>query len=79
MPFYVAAGGSAELLAVLMIGAMIQGCFMPSGSVLGALLHGNSVWLSAKENYYYVGVFEIIILVILCSAGFVGFHLGIFC
>jgi len=71
LPFFVEAGGSATLLAVLMIPAMMQGCFMPSGSMIGALLHGNSEWLSAKENYMYIGIMEIVVLFVICAVGVV--------
>lgn len=40
--FIVDAGGSEMLLAILFAQVTIQGCLMPSGSVIGAMFHGNN-------------------------------------
>lgn len=75
--FIVDAGGSIMLLAVLFGQATVQGCLMPSGSIIGAMMHGNTTWLKAKNIFLYVGIMEILVLIDLLLVTFVGYHIGI--
>ena len=40
---------------------LIQGCFLPSGSVLGGILHANSAYLKAKDVYRYTLLFTLLL------------------
>ena len=62
---FVAAGGPIELMAYLFVPAMAQGMFMPSGSMNGALVHGNREWLTSGEAYKYLGIQECCVLVVM--------------
>lgn len=70
--FYVAAGGSVELMVYLFVPAMAQGMLMPSGSMNGALVHGNREWLTSGEAYKYLAIQEACVLVVMtiCSIVF---------
>ncbi len=59
--FVVEAGGDPILMTALFVPACIQGCFMPSGSVLGAMMHGNRTWLKSKDVYKYVFLMEMVL------------------
>lgn len=75
--FVVDAGGSIMLLAVLFGQATIQGCLMPSGSILGAMLHGNTDWLKPTDVFKYVGIMEIVVLLSLMTVTLMGNVIGL--
>lgn len=58
--FYVEMGGHAAVLLAIACAAAMQGCFMPSGSVQGAMMHGNREWIKSKDVYKYVLIMEIV-------------------
>ena len=70
--FITGAGGSEMLLAILFSQAAIQGVLMPSGSIAGAMLHGNSQWMKSKEIFFYVSIMEVIVLCVLLIISLVG-------
>ena len=74
--FIIQAGGSVELFGALFTAAVIQGCFMPSGSVVGALMHGNAEWLRSKDVFKYVGIMEATLCITLALVTFLGSALG---
>ena len=56
-------------LTVLILGlliALIQGTALPSGSAIGALLHGNKEWMKAKDVYLYAIFYTIIVAISIC-------------
>jgi len=69
--FYVAVGGPVELMAYLFVPAMAQGMFMPSGSMNGALVHGNREWLTSGEAYKYLAIQEGCVIVVMTIASIV--------
>lgn len=75
--FYLAAGGELELFVILFVPAMIQGCFMPSGSIVGALMHGNQTYLKSKDVFRLVAIMELCIVLVLIVVARVGFALNI--
>lgn len=75
--FILDANGSVMLLAILFGQACVQGCLMPSGSIIGAMLHGNSEWISSKEVFIYVGIMEIVVLLSLVILTLIGGTIGI--
>ena len=62
-------GGSPLMMASLLIIMCLQGVVMPAGSVLGALLHGNTEWLSAGGIYKYSIMAEIVLAAVICIVG----------
>lgn len=62
-------GGNPLLMASLLIIMCLQGVVMPAGSVLGALLHGNTEWLSAGGIYKYSIMAEIVLAAVICLVG----------
>jgi len=70
-PFFVAAGGNIELLGYLFTAASVHGVLMPSGSPMGALIHGNTDWLTSSEAFKYVGIQELIVIVVMAIFGVV--------
>lgn len=70
VPIAVALGPILDInLTVLMIGliiALIQGTALPSGSAIGALLHGNKAWLKAKDVYIYAIFYTAIVAFSIC-------------
>lgn len=75
--FIIDANGSVMLLAILFGQACVQGCLMPSGSIIGAMLHGNSEWMTSKEVLIYVGIMEIVVLAALIILTLIGGAIGI--
>lgn len=63
--FIVDAGGDLLVFTCLFTAAIVQGCFMPSGSAIGAMMHGNTEWLKPKDVYKYVAILEIVVCIIL--------------
>lgn len=63
MPLVALFAGEMDVV-VLVMGmsmALIQGCAMPSGSVIGGLLHGNKEWLMAKDIYGYASLYTLFV------------------
>ena len=75
--FILDAGGSIMLFAILFAQVTIQGCLMPSGSIVGAMFHGNAGWMKPKDIFFYVAIMEIVLLVVLLLAALLGGFLGI--
>lgn len=75
--FVLDAGGSIMVLAIMISQATVQGCLMPSGSMVGAMLHGNSTWLKPKQIFITVGIIECVVLVALMIVTLIGRTLGI--
>jgi len=75
--FIAGAGGSVMLYAILFSQVTIQGCLMPSGSVVGAMFHGNSAWMKSKDVFFYVTIMEIVLLLVLLGVSLFGNMLGI--
>ena len=63
------------LMAALFAIILLQGVVMPAGSVLGALLHGNSEWLTPGLVYKYATLAE---LVLASIVAFIGVPIGMF-
>ncbi|MDR1320528.1 MAG: hypothetical protein LBK56_03740 [Gracilibacteraceae bacterium] len=59
--FLTAIGGNPMILVALFVPATVQGCFMPSGSILGAMMHGNLEWMSPGLVYKFVAILEFIL------------------
>ena len=75
MSFLAINGGSPMLMAALFAIILLQGVVMPAGSVLGALLHGNSEWLTPGLVYKYATLAE---LVLASIVAFIGVPIGMF-
>lgn len=72
-----AVGGNIMLMHCLLSVAILQGVVMPAGSAMGALLHGNTEWLSSGGIYKHATLQEILLIVVLLIVG-VGFGNWIF-
>lgn len=73
---FMAINGANPLVLVALFSLVLaQGCVLPGGSVLGALMHGNTNWLKPVDviKYASIGVF-----VIAAVCGFIGVPLGNF-
>lgn len=75
--FIIDMGGSIMPLVFLFGQVAIQGCLMPSGSMAGAMMHGNAEWLKSKHIFLYVGIMEILVLIDLLLVASVVYHLGV--
>lgn len=75
--FITNAGGSVMLFTLLFAQATIQGNLMPSGSVAGAMLHGNVEWMKSKEVFFHISIMEIIVLAVLLGVSFIGSGMNI--
>lgn len=75
--FILNAGGDVTLFVCLFVSATIQGCFMPSGSVAGAMMHGNAGWLQGKDVFKYVAIMEIVLCVVLIIVMRIGLMVGV--
>lgn len=75
--FIVNANGSVMLFAILFAQVTIQGCFMPSGSFVGAMFHGNSAWMRSKDVFKYVAIMEGVLLVVMLIVTLIGSALGV--
>ena len=49
-------GGDANVLASLLCPILYLGLVLPSGSVVGGLMHGNVEWLQTKSIYKYATI-----------------------
>lgn len=65
LPFAASCGVPEQLIVALLAIILCQGVVLPSGSVMGALLHANQEWLTTSMIYKYTIVFELG-LVIVC-------------
>lgn len=75
--FILDAGGSIMLFAILFAQVTIQGCLMPSGSIVGAMFHGNAAWMKPKDIFFYVAIMEVVLLFVLLLAALWGGFLGV--
>lgn len=73
LPFAATCGVSEQLIVAVLAIILCQGVVMPSGSVMGALLHANQEWLTTSMIYKYAVCFEIALAFI---AIFVGIPVG---
>lgn len=76
-PFVLGGHGNLVLFIALLVPAVNQGCFMPSGSPVGALMHGNSDWLRSKDVFKYVAVMELVLMVVLMLVTYVCVTMGL--
>lgn len=74
--FIMDAGGSIMLFAILFAQVTIQGCLMPSGSIVGAMFHGNVAWMKSKDIFLYVTIMEVVLLFVLLVAALLGGLMG---
>jgi len=70
--FFVPMGGNSALLLAIAVTASMQGCFMPSGSVQGAMMHGNKEWMHSKDVYKYVLILELVFAACLALTAWIG-------
>ena len=75
--FILDAGGSEMLFAILFAQVTIQGCLMPSGSIVGAMFHGNVEWMRSKDIFYYVTIMEVVLLIVLIIVAAIGGIIGV--
>lgn len=75
--FIASAGGSVMLFTLLFGQATMQGCFMPSGSIAGAMFHGNTEWMRAKDVFLYITIMEVVLLTVLLFVTSIGNLLGV--
>ncbi len=66
-------GGNPAVLTELLQVVLYLGLVLPSGSAIGALMHGNSEWLQTKSIYKYAAI-GCVIVTLVCL--FVGVPLG---
>lgn len=69
MPFAAVCGVPEQLIVALLAIVLCQGVVLPSGSVMGALLHANQEWLSTSMIYKYTIVFEIALAIVCILIG----------
>lgn len=62
-------GVSPQLIVAICAIILYQGLVLPSGSVLGALLHGQQEWASSKQIYIYATLAELVLVVVLGIIG----------
>lgn len=75
--FILDAGGSEMLFAILFSQVTIQGCFMPSGSYVGAMFHGNREWMHSKDVFKWVAIMEVFLLGVLLIVAIIGNIMGV--
>lgn len=66
-------GGNSAVLVELLQVVLYLGLILPSGSAVGALMHGNSEWIQTKSIYKYASI-GCVIVTLVCI--FVGVPLG---
>lgn len=71
--FLASNGGNPLVLIALFTPIVIQGFVLPSGSAVGALLHGNEEWLSPGTICKYTILIE---FVVVCVCAFIGVPIG---
>lgn len=62
-------GINLEIIVVIFSVILMQGCVLPSGSAMGAVLHSNVAYLKAKDIYIYAAIYTLLLAVVV---GFVG-------
>lgn len=62
-------GGNVNILTALLAVVLYLGLILPSGSVVGALMHGNSEWLQTKAIYQYAFLGCLIVVVVCLVVG----------
>ena len=73
MGFLNVIGFNPAVLVTLFVVVLTQGAILPSGSPLGALMHGYREWLKPKDVIIYSAIF----VFSLCAvAAFIGYPLG---
>lgn len=65
MAFAATYGVSPELIVTIFAIILYQGLVLPSGSILGALLHANNNWLTAKQIYMYATYGELLLALVM--------------
>jgi len=66
---------NAVVLVTLFVVVLTQGAILPSGSPLGALMHGYGEWLKPKDIIIYATIF---VFSLTAVAAFIGYPLGCF-
>lgn len=66
-------GGDANVITALLLMVLYLGLVLPSGSVIGAMMHGNSEWIQTSSIYKYASI-GCAVVVLVCL--FVGIPLG---
>lgn len=75
MGFVAMNGVNPVVLITLFVVVLTQGAILPSGSPLGAMMHGYTEWLRPKDVIIYAAIF----VFSLCAvAAFIGYPLGCF-
>ena len=69
MPFAVAYGLNPSLLVAIYTIIIYQGVVMPSGSAMGAFIHGCSEHINSSQIYKYATFGEIILVLCLVAIG----------
>lgn len=69
LPFAATCGVPEQLIVALLAIILCQGVVMPSGSVMGALLHANKDWLTTSMIYKYAICFELTLAIITILVG----------
>ena len=69
LPFAATCGVPEQLIVALLAIILCQGVVMPSGSVMGALLHANKDWLTTSMIYKYAICFELTLAIITIIVG----------
>lgn len=69
LPFAATCGVPEQLIVALLAIILCQGVVMPSGSVMGALLHANKDWLTTGMIYKYAICFELTLAIITIVVG----------
>ena len=62
-------GGNPAVMVALFCMVLYQGIVMPAGSVIGAMLHGNTEWLSSGLIYKYSSLMEIVLALVIALIG----------
>ena len=73
MGFVAMNAANPMVLVTLFVVVLTQGAILPSGSPLGAMMHGYKEWLRPKDVILYAAIF----VFSLCAvAAFIGYPLG---
>lgn len=75
LAFAAAYGISGQFLVTVFAIILYQGVVLPSGSIMGAMLHGNKDWLTPGQIYRYASIGE---LVLALAMIIVGLPLGLY-
>ena len=74
--FILDAGGSVLLFTLLFAQVTVQGCLMPSGSIAGAMFHGNTAWMKSKDVFLWITLMEAVLFVVIIAIVLLGNLLG---